>query len=636
MSRRTIAVCVTGYNWEYESRVIDGINSRCEELDINLLIFASLIQKPDINSRKTLPESIVRGESEIFNLINYDLVDGVIILGGSIVDERVIYSVSEKCGKHGIPMININDPDHRLKINVDLSDRVAMEYVMRHIVERHGKRRINFIGGFPGNLQTEERLAAYKKVLTEYGIPIEEERIGYGEFWIKAKDCTERFMRSEQRPEAIVCANDTMAFFCMDYLKENGYKIPDDVIVTGFDGIKDCEDYDPTLTTVRPSYAEAGKTAVDILLRAWRNEAVPEITYVESALIKNQSCGCGEKSAVKTDFYSAKYKELNDFREFNSYILDMNTQFASAVRSAEIYRHTDFAAEFFDFKKMFICVCSDVERKSMLCPEEEIKGIDYGISETMLSMVQYGHNIPNGLEFPSSWLVPEKVLEAESRVTFAFSPIYFKDTFIGYIAYEPSSIHGKGDFFAIWLSTICHNVGSFYMKNELEYVVSRLEELYVRDPLTGLYNRRGLEIFGDKLMKNSLAEDKPITIICADVDNLKVINDNFGHEGGDNAILKTAEAIRSSLPEGSVCSRMGGDEFMAILSGYSAAETKVFIDKINCFLEAYNRTEEVPYKLGCSSGFHTARLSDKSRELVEKLADEDMYRVKTQRKTHRR
>ena len=173
----------------------------------------------------------------------------MIILGGSIVDERVIYSVSEKCGKHGIPMININDPDHRLKINVDLSDRVAMEYVIRHIVERHGKRRINFIGGFPGNLQTEERLAAYKKVLTEYGIPIEEERIGYGEFWIKAKDCTERFMRSEQRPEAIVCANDTMAFFCMDYLKENGYKIPDDVIVTGFDGIKDCEDYDPTLTT---------------------------------------------------------------------------------------------------------------------------------------------------------------------------------------------------------------------------------------------------------------------------------------------------------------------------------------------------------------------------------------------------
>ena len=81
---------------------------------------------------------------------------------------------------------------------------------------------------------------------------------------------------------------------------------------------------------------------------------------------------------------------------------------------------------------------------------------------------------------------------------------------------------------------------------------------------------------------------------------------------------------------------MGGDEFMAILSGYSAAETKVFIDKINCFLEAYNRTEEVPYKLGCSSGFHTARLSDKSLELVEKLADEDMYRVKTQRKTHRR
>ncbi|MDE6032099.1 MAG: substrate-binding domain-containing protein, partial [Oscillospiraceae bacterium] len=314
MRRKTIAVCVTGYNWEYESRVIDGINSRCVELDINLLIFASLIRKPDINSHKVLPESIVQGESEIFNLINYDMLDGVIILGGSIIDEEVVYRVFERCEKHNIPMININDPDHRLKLNVDLSDREAMEFVMRHIVEVHGKRRINFIGGFKGNLQTEERLAAYKKILAEYGIPIEEERIAYGEFWTKAKDCTAEFMKAEQKPEAIVCANDTMAFFCMDYLKDNGFRIPEDVIVTGFDGIKDCEEYDPTLTTVRPSYAESGKTAVDILTRLGSGEEMPQITSVESSLIKNQSCGCCKKSAVKSSLYSMKYKELNDFK----------------------------------------------------------------------------------------------------------------------------------------------------------------------------------------------------------------------------------------------------------------------------------------------------------------------------------
>ena len=636
MSRKTIAVAVTGYNWEYESRIVDGINSRCEELDINLLIFASLIQKPDINSQKVLPESIVRGESEIFNLINYDMVDGVIILGGSIVDENVISRVSERCEEHNIPAININDPDHRLKINVDLSDREAMEFVMRHIVKDHGKRRINFIGGFKGNLQTEERLAAYKKVLTECDIPVEEERIAYGEFWTKAKDCTAEFMRAAQKPEAIVCANDTMAFFCMDYLKDNGYKIPEDVIVTGFDGIKDCEEYDPTLTTVRPSYAEAGRTSVDILLRTWQGESVPYITSVVSSLIKNQSCGCCEKSAVKSSLYSDKYRELNDFREFNSYILDMNTQFASAVSSAEIYGHTDFAARFFNLKRMYICVCSNVEKQSKFRSEEDIAGSVYGISDTMLSMVKFGHNIPNGSEFPSSQLVPENIFEDGDRVTFAFSPIYFKDTFIGYVAYEPSSIHGKGDFFTIWLSTICHNVGSFYMKNELEFVVSRLEELYVRDPLTGLYNRRGLEIFGDKLMKKAAAEDRTVTIICSDLDNLKVINDNFGHEGGDNAIVKTAEAIRAAFPEGSVCSRTGGDEFMVILPGYAPAEIEGFISNINLFLEDYNRTGEVPYKLGCSSGFHCAKLSEKSCELIEKLADEDMYRVKTIRKTHRR
>ena len=82
MRRKCIAVCVTGYNWEYETRVVKGISEKCAELDINTLIFATLIKRPPLNVDRKLPESVIRGEAEIFNLINYDLIDGIIILGG--------------------------------------------------------------------------------------------------------------------------------------------------------------------------------------------------------------------------------------------------------------------------------------------------------------------------------------------------------------------------------------------------------------------------------------------------------------------------------------------------------------------------------------------------------------------------
>lgn len=150
MKRKTIALCVTGYDKEYETRIAEGIARRCSALDINLLVFASLIRKPDLNSGVTLPESVIKGETAVFDLINYNMLDGIIILGDSIIDESVIEKVHRLAQKNNVPVININDPTHVLDKNITLSDKCAMEFVMKHLVEDHGLTRINFIGGFPG------------------------------------------------------------------------------------------------------------------------------------------------------------------------------------------------------------------------------------------------------------------------------------------------------------------------------------------------------------------------------------------------------------------------------------------------------------------------------------------------------
>lgn len=636
MARRTVGVCVTGYNWEYESRVINSIRTACLESDINVLVFASILHKPELNSHRQLPESIVRGEAEIFNLINYELLDGIFILGDSLIESDIIARVDALGAERKIPVININDPDHRLRYNVELSDTTAMGFVVEHLVSEHGCRRIDFIGGFPGNLQTEERLAAYKTTLAKHDIPIDENRIVYGEFWRKAEVVTEELLKYDI-PDAIVCASDTMAFFCMDKLKEHGLRIPDDVIVTGFDGIKDCENYNPTLTSVRRSFANAGTKAVEIMQRIWAGEDIPEVTLVESELLINQSCGCGKRASEDDgDFYTARYGELNIFKEFNTYILEMNTRYSNAQSSSELYEDTVRGAEFFGLSRMFLCICSDVERQNEELLKDVISEDFIGLTDEMISMVQYKHDVPNGTRFPVKQLVPVDILNGEKPVFFAFCPLYFKDRSLGYVAFEPSKVAGHGEFFETWLTAINNNAGSFYMKNELQYVARRLADLYVRDPLTSLYNRRGLENYGTKLIKQAMKADIPITVICADIDNLKPINDTYGHEGGDNAIVRTAQAIMSAVPEDAVCARTGGDEFMVLLSRLTEAEVCACIDRIDRLLNDYNEQSGMPYKLGCSCGYHTARLSEMSYEHIEKLADEDMYRVKTQRKAYRR
>lgn len=637
MKRKTIAVCVTGYNWEYETRVVNGIYERCKELDINLLAFANLMRRPELNSDRVLPESVVRGEIEIYNLINYDRVDGIIILGDSMIEESIIYDIAEKAKQRGIPVVNINDEPHKLYRNIILSDKIAMEFVVRHLIEEHGYTKINFIGGFPGNLQTEERLAAYKKVLSEHNIPIEESRIAYGEFWKKSVDCTAEFMKADEKPQAIACASDTMAFFCMDYLKSQGYRIPEDIAVTGFDGIKECEEYNPSLTTVRRAFQESGSKAVDVLYDIFQGKETPEYTYIDSKLIKNHSCGCEvSKPDAVQDFFTEKYGELNIFKEFNTYILEMNTKFASAQNSTELYSDTVRGAHFFKLKKLYICICSNIEKGAGRYGEDDEKPAYCGLSDKMVSMLKYGHDIPIGTEFSTSELLPENLFDGDKCVFIGFSPIYFKDSFLGYLAYEPQILNGAGDFFATWLMAISNNAGSFYMKNELEYVVKELENLYIRDPLTGLYNRRGMVRQGREVLENVQKNGGKLTVMCADIDGLKPINDQYGHEAGDNAILRTAEAIKASMPDGSVCTRTGGDEFCVMLS-YPGDDVSKFADAIDKFLDNYNSVSGLPYKVGCSCGFCSVSCGEMSSvDEVIKMADANMYKTKAERKKKRK
>lgn len=637
MKRKTIALCVTGYNWEYESRVVDGVWRECLERDVNLFVFSTQMRRPELNSDRVLPESIIRGEIEIFNLINYDIIDGIVILGDSLIEESVIGDISEKAKARNIPVININDPEHITDYNIELSDKTAMEFVMRHLIDDHGVTKINFIGGFPGNLQTEERLAAYKKVLAEHNIPIEESRIGYGKFWKEAYDCTKEFMESGSAPQAIVCASDTMSFFCMDYLKEHGYKIPQDILVTGFDGIKDCEMYSPTVTTVRRSFAKAGKRAVELFTNIWAGKNPPHTVSVESELIKNESCGCKmDKNFKAPSFYEKNYAWHDKMMEFNTYIVEMNANFASARNSVELYESCIKGAQFFKLKKMFICICSDIERNNSGLRDENLRTAYKGMSDTMISMLQYGHDVPIGTEFRSAQLVPEDYQNSEKPQLYAFSPLYFKESFLGYVAYQPSTIKGQGDFFSTWMLSVANNAGSFYMKNQLEYVVSQLEDLYVRDPLTNLFNRRGMNQFGGTVIHYAKLNNRLITVICADIDNLKPINDKFGHEAGDNAISQAASAILTSMPAESVCTRTGGDEFCVILSSNSCNEIDGYIKKLDGELANYNRQSGLPYKVECSCGYHCVKGCDiETVDSLIKLADAEMYKVKAAKKTNR-
>lgn len=154
------------------------------------------------------------------------------------------------------------------------------------------------------------------------------------------------------------------------------------------------------------------------------------------------------------------------------------------------------------------------------------------------------------------------------------------------------------------------------------------------DDLTGLHNRRGFTIMAHQQMKMAIRNKEGFWILFADVDNLKNINDKYGHQEGDNALKIVSKVIKSSFRASDIVARIGGDEFAVLAVESNVESEKLMITRLHDNLKKYNKESSHKYKPFISIGtvycepHHSASIDD----LLAK-ADNLMYQDKRHRKS---
>lgn len=153
------------------------------------------------------------------------------------------------------------------------------------------------------------------------------------------------------------------------------------------------------------------------------------------------------------------------------------------------------------------------------------------------------------------------------------------------------------------------------------------------DDLTDIFNRRtGLALL-EKYINETKINNNRVTIFFIDIDNLKAVNDTYGHKEGDELIITTVGLIKRGLRKSDILCRFGGDEFLMILPDCEVEEAERVWQRINKELDAFNARRVKPYIVGLS---HGCAQYDPSGELsVDKLvavADQEMYKEKVQNK----
>ncbi len=164
---------------------------------------------------------------------------------------------------------------------------------------------------------------------------------------------------------------------------------------------------------------------------------------------------------------------------------------------------------------------------------------------------------------------------------------------------------------------------------------SKLQSLSHKDDLTGLNNRRGFLILAEQQIKIAKRQRTPFLLLFLDLDELKVVNDTFGHAEGNRAIVEAADLLRGCFRQSDVLARFGGDEFAAFALSSEGTDDATVRARITAALARVNARPDRAYPLGFSMGVLACPPGeDGSVEALLERADALMYREKRQKRRH--
>lgn len=615
--KKIVAVCTSRIFDAQQHSFLKQLGEELSKHDTVMLIFCT---NTDLywNEDKYQPEAVV------FDTVPFETVDLLVIMDEKIKSRNVSNSLISRAERHGVPVIVVDGHyDGTVEIRFDYGR--GFESVVRHIIEHHKVKKPHFIAGIKDNPFSEERIGIFKKVLADNGIPFSPQMVSYGEFWAApARNAIKNVIASGNIPDAVICANDIMAINVQDVLIKSGYRVPDDVIVSGFDGIDESNLCSPRLTTaVCGSDLLASKVSECIF--SCFEEKFPEKVFVEPVLVTSGSCGCRSdaESAMSAlnRFNDGFYRYQDDIRVM--YEISTAMQMSSTPCGAA---HCLEDPMMHDIHCFVFSSCLETEPDYFSAPLLESE-------KNKITLFYDSYETGIDIRKVDPALIKDFIIgSVRSGCPMIINALDYLGKPMGYICYT----FGSYDFIeyaktASVTNTVSMGLGGFICAQYQRYLSKKVEEMYTRDPLTGLYNRSGFNSEFERLRGLGELHGKTATIIMADLDGLKYINDTFGHEAGDNAIAAAAGALKSCCPDDSLCVRFGGDEMFALILG--ECDPEKIIASIDRELERINTLHDESYVIAMSCGAYSSVL-DGHFELgsAVKLADEKMYCNKRNRK----
>lgn len=632
-----IAVLVAGIRFDSQRRIISGIVDKAAADGTDVYIFTC-------DSWSYSASYHIKGETAIFDLPNYSQYDGIILHGDTISDKEVVKRMLVSIRKSHVPCVSLS-VKHRGMFYIGMENAHGIIEIVNHLIKVHGAKRLAFVSGPKENADATGRLKAFKQAMADNGLPISREHIFYGDYHPDSgKEAVRYFSESKLAfPDAIVAANDEMALGAFYELKQRGYKVPEDVLLTGYDYAISGRNHYPQITSVERPEIELGRRAYEMLKDCISGREVQEEDMLCTPVF-TQSCGCTgkirDKDGVKIQ---RRYvQERIHLTTFSEIIKSSSADFTGAMTFENILDRIRQYLKMMELEEFYLCMCVvDENFGGEIFPkinaEAAMPDRTRYSPEICIPIVYRKGQFSQHGRFPVEDLLPREYTKGAGGKYYTVIPVHYQERCYGYCVLGNSPLMTDSELFHIFIMNINNALENLRKQNMLNAMVERLNRIWVYDTLTGIFNRAGFFKFAPNIIEEAKRKGHDLFVFFLDLDGLKAVNDKYGHDEGDAFIKAMANVLSQVHRHGELLMRYGGDEFVVLSQGYSHEDAANYIEQVEKGINEYNQVSDHPYTLEASMGYSImAPVENLDLEAFIETADQEMYKVKNEKKRKKR
>ena len=621
--RKTIGLFVNRPELDFPRVICSTIAKYAKQNNYNVVVFSSFCIREANNDYEKL-------ESDIILFAPLEKLDAIVVALDTYdtndLRECLLKTIKKRFNG---PVVSYRELyDGFYSVISDANNAIAD--VIEHLVSVHNVSKIAFMSGYKGHYDAEQRCKVYLEQCKKLNLNIYDNFVFHGDMWKgKAKEAFEFFfVNSDVKPEAVVCANDYMARSLGDEVLSRGMSVPEDVIITGVDNLAEAYDCEPNLTTIAFDADELSKNVIMLLNDYFEGKECKKVVKSKTRIIYRESCGC--KKCRETEEKKHTYEETD-------FTLSSNRQTFFAFDMSE-------CDDLFQIKNTIkdnlsaLKIYKEFYYFSMIDSIDEIVDLSKKNIKADLKIGIVDNEIINKKnKFDKNELVPNELIVDDDFKMYYIRILHNRDKTFGYVVLRVTEEPYVLDYlYHYWCLTLSITMNTMFIREKLQQLITQNYEFAIKDYMTGLYNRRGFERFIHSNWENWIAQNKEMYFVSVDLDGLKNINDKYGHQEGDFAIISVAKALKSSIGEIGIAARVGGDEFCAVVDKCDADVKTRITKSISRRLKTLNKKSNKPYLVDCSIGFYR-KIIDENTKFDECMtySDLEMYKMKYEKKKMR-